>query len=112
MVSLPEFPKFEPHLDANVGTRWETWVRRFEQLLRAMEVAEDTRRRALLLHYAGPDVCDIFDTLAETGGDDAYELAKQKLIDYFTPQTNKILDIYTFRKACQEPTEMTIIIHD
>jgi len=44
------------------------------------------RQRALLLHYAGEDVNEIFDTLEGTGED--FATAKQKLKDYFAPKKN------------------------
>ena len=42
------------------------------------------RQRALLLHYAGEDVNEIFDTLTDTGEDIA--TAKLKLKEYFAPK--------------------------
>ena len=105
MVSLPEFPKFSPILDSNVGPRWSTWESRFEQLLWALDITDDTRRRALLMHYAGPEVNDIFDTLAATGDNAAYDTAKQKLEEHFETQTNKIFEIYQFRLCRQETSD-------
>ena len=34
-----------------------------------MDVKEETRKRALLLHYSGEEVTDLFDTLPDTGED-------------------------------------------
>ena len=57
-------------------------------------MAEDTaarvkqRRRALLLHHAGPDVQDLFLTLPNTGDATDYNAAKTALNTYFIPQTN------------------------
>ena len=43
-----------------------------------MNITVAKRKRALLLHYAGPDVDEIFDTLPNTGEDRAYERRSQK----------------------------------
>ena len=52
---------------ANVGTRWTRWLQSFELFVdsQGILIAEGSdknkqRRRAQLLHYAGPDVQDIF----------------------------------------------------
>ena len=46
------------------------------------------RRRALLLHLAGPDGQDIFLTLSDTGAAWDYNKAVKALNDHFVPQVN------------------------
>ena len=59
---LPVFPPFDPELDkADVAARWKKWLSRLENLFVAMNIQDDKRKRALLLHYAGEQVHDIFD---------------------------------------------------
>ena len=86
-------------------------VSRFEQLLRAMDIGNNTRKRALLLHYAGPAVNDIFDTIPATGGHDDFDTAKDKLSAYFRPQTNAIFQVYQFRQTKQEKGEAIDAYH-
>ncbi len=43
------------------------------------------RKKALFLHYVGPAVYDIYDTLKADG--DKYKEVKQKLDDYFSYQS-------------------------
>ena len=62
MESTQIFPPFDIN-GANVGPRWGKWLKRFENYLIAMNVEDETRKRAMLLHYAGPRVYDIFDIL-------------------------------------------------
>ena len=83
-VSLPSFPAFEVHLDENVGPRWKKWLARFENLTIGMEVNDEKQKRALLVHYSGPEVDDIFDTLEETSED--YKTAVDKLTAHFNSQ--------------------------
>jgi hypothetical protein len=49
-----------------------------------LEIKDKKRQRALLPHYAGEDVNDIFDTLE--GTDEDFATAKQTLKDYFAPK--------------------------
>ena len=59
-------------------------MKRLENLLVGMGVKDKKRQRALLLHYVGEDVSDIFETLSDTGDD--YATAVTKLTEYFAPK--------------------------
>ena len=48
----------------------------------------DARQRALLLHYAGEQVYDIFETLTDTGESDDFDKACEKLTAYFSQKKN------------------------
>ena len=69
-----------------------------------MGVKDDKeRRRYLLLHYAGEEVNEIFETLPNTGND--YDTAVTKLTEYFWPKKNTEFEVYKFRQAKQEAWE-------
>jgi len=104
-MNLPSFPSFDVHADGNVGPRWTKWLSRFQRLLVALDIDEDARMRAMLLHYAGPSVDEIFDTLDDTGSDDDYDKAKLRLTEYFTPKVNTAFELYNFRNARQLESE-------
>ncbi len=104
MASLPDFPPFNVHEDANAGPRWKKWLTRFERLLCGLNITADKRKTALLLHYAGPDVDDIYDTLPTTSNED-YKAVVEKLNQYFSPQTNVAFEVFNFRQAKQKPDE-------
>ena len=55
-------------------------------------------KRALLLHYAGHTVDEIFDTLPDTGGDNDYNTAVAKLNENFSPQTTIAYEVFNFRQ--------------
>ena len=59
------------------------------------------RRRAQLLHYAGPDVQDIFHTLESTGEANDYAAAVNALNAYFAPKVNSAYARHTFRQLQQ-----------
>lgn len=97
---------------STLGTRWKRWLKLFELFADAqgLLIASDSdknkqRRRAQLLHYAGPDVQDIFYTLGNTGEDSNYKAAVDALNAYFIPQVNSTLARHAFRQLKQEENE-------
>lgn len=90
--ALPTFPEFDITETSTQAARWKKWLSRFQNLLVAMNVTDKKRQRALLLHYAGEAVNEIFDTLPDTTageGDDPLDKAVQALTNYFTPKQNR-----------------------
>jgi hypothetical protein len=79
---LPNFPSFPVH-ENNAEIRWAKWISRLENLYIGSDNKDKKRQRPLLLHYAGEDVNEIFDTLTYTG--ENYATAKLKLKEYFAP---------------------------
>ncbi|XP_057375023.1 uncharacterized protein K02A2.6-like [Daphnia carinata] len=117
--ALPAFESFSISDDPqNVGARWKKWVSRFETMLLAMNIVEedsntnaqksaiDKRRLALMLHYAGSEVADVYDTLSGEDEDkESYPKTKPLLQTYFQPKQNIELEVYKFRKLRQEDGE-------
>ena len=105
-------PHFQPKSDpTNTSTRWSQWLERFEQYLKATNITANARKRALLLYQAGPEVYDIFKTIPDTGADDAYDTAVQKLTEFFEPDKNRIYQTYVFRQTIQGSTETLDAYH-
>lgn len=107
-------PTFECYKDpATLGPRWTRWLTSFELYAdgKGLIIAEDAtaavrqRRRALLLHYAGPDVQDIFSTLPNTGEAVDYNEAVAALNAYFVPPVNNAYARQSFYKLSQNPGE-------
>ena len=105
MENLPTFPCFEYETDkANAGPRWEKWLNRLENLFVGVNITNEGRQRALLLHYAGESVHDIYDAEKSSHAADTastYEGTKTILNNYFMPKINVQMEIYTFRKCHQ-----------
>ena len=58
---LPEFPPFDVSLDpSSLGLQWKKWTNRLENLFVALAIEDKKRQKALLLHYGGSQLCDIF----------------------------------------------------
>ncbi|XP_062610353.1 uncharacterized protein K02A2.6-like [Saccostrea cucullata] len=109
MSALPNFPPFSVHENAT-DIRWKKWKLRLDNLILAMGIKNDkARQRALLLHYAGEEVNEIFETLPNTGDD--YDTAVARLTEYFAPKKNTEFEVYKFRQAKQEPGETIDTFH-
>ena len=67
-----------------------------------MGITGKKQKRALLLHYAGLSIDEIFDTLENTGEDKDYKTAIDKLSEYLSPQKNIAYEDYNFRQAKQK----------
>ena len=80
--ALPHFEHFHVHEEVgSASTRWTKWLQRSNNLMTAIGVDDTLRKRALLLHYVGVEVFDMFDTLpkAETGEAKDFEKATAAL---------------------------------
>ena len=69
-----------------------------------VNITNEGRQRALLLHYAGESVHDIYDAEKSSHAADTastYEGTKTILNNYFMPKINVQMEIYTFRKCHQ-----------
>ena len=82
---------------SQIATRWRRWRRSFDYYIKACRTA-DPPQKALLLHTAGINIQDVFETLTlpEAGEqDDEYSLA---LNNYFLLQTNRPYERHCFRQ--------------
>ena len=73
--------------------------------IRAGKITDKTQQRGLLLYMAGPEVQTIFKTLTDTGNDNGFKTAVEKLSEYFMPKKNIKYELCTFRQARQYPDE-------
>ena len=96
-----------------LGPRWRRWLSAFQLFAdgKGLIVNESAtsetkqRRRALMLHLAGPDVQQIFETLPSTGSADHFQKAVDALNTYLVPKTNVAYARHMFRRCVQNPDE-------
>ena len=69
------------------------------------DMTSTKRQHALLLHFGGEDLQDVFETLDNTGTDDEIKPALDVLTAYFTPKKNTVYEAIIFRDAVQEENE-------
>ena len=89
--------------NTNLSSAWNNYIKRFEYYLSASGVTKEEQKKALLLHLAGEEVQDIFETLGEDYV--TYKDAKDALTSYFEPKKNVSYERHNFRQATQEPHE-------
>ena len=103
---MPNLPAFDPYSDPpSLCTRWTKWQRRFEDAMIGFDIKSAKRQRALLLHFGGEDLQDVFETLDNTGTVDEIKPALDALTAYFTPKKNTVYEAIIFRDAVQEENE-------
>lgn len=104
-------PKFMcKSIDPNqLSVSWTRWLRSFNYYIVGRDITDPARKKALLLHLAGLDTQDIFDTLGpaptETATDDDYVQTTKRLNSYFCPMRNIAYERHVFRKIKQDQDE-------
>jgi len=120
VTAIPNLPPFIPDDDpTSVAQRWKRWSYRFDNLMTAMNVTDNNRKKALLLHLAGEAVYDVFQGLivpavaedADPVEDNVYLRAKRALDAHFDPQRNTEFEVYNFRKTQQMQGELIDSYH-
>ena len=67
----------------------EKYVAKLENLFVGLNIDSKKRKKALLLHYSGDDVFEIYETLNLDADDQNYDDTKTGLDNYFNPKKNK-----------------------
>ncbi|CAB3993644.1 Hypothetical predicted protein [Paramuricea clavata] len=108
-TALPTFPSFDPNADQGApGVRFKKYIARFRNLIVATDIDDPKRQKALLLHYIGEEVNDIFETLtvSEPAEEETVlDVTIKALSEYFTPKQNPVFEEYKFRNAKQTHDE-------
>ena len=121
---LPNFPPFVIQSDGgqrenNAGVRWKKWMDKFDNMLCVLDIKDDKRKKAMLLHYCGEEVYDIFYSFSdtdkgigatrdETSGEetmtvpDDYNKLCESFRNYLTPKCNLSFDVCKVRQAEQK----------
>ena len=110
-TALPIFPEFNLRDQSNLAARWEKYLKRFNNLMTAMNITDASRKRALLLHYVGEEVNDLFETLPDTGEDKDFKKAHEALTQYFTLTKIASFEIFKFQNLKQEAHETVDDFH-
>ena len=96
-TSLPDFPPFDTESEpTSLDVQWKKWILRLGNLFVALEIKDKVGQKALLLHYGGANLADIYYTLASED-DKEYQQVKEKLQAHFEPKLNFTFETYNFR---------------
>nr|CAI5849022.1 unnamed protein product [Callosobruchus analis] len=95
---------------SSVGLRWEKWKRALYVYLEAADIQSAQRKRATLLHFGGTALQEIYYNLPgahiEPSAEvDVFEVAIEKLNQYFLPKQSKVYERHIFRLLQQEEGE-------
>ena len=103
--SIPKFERFNfSAVQTSLGIQWKRWINRLQNLFRVLNIADELRQKALLLHYGGAELMVLCETvLAAT--DDTFALAMVKLDSYFETKINTTFETYVIRCMKQEDDE-------
>jgi hypothetical protein len=87
-------------------------MERFQNFMVALNITDHKRKKALLLHYAGDEVHNLFDTLPDVAdADDHYIAATNALNTYFKPKKNREYEVHIFRQSKQRAGESVDELH-
>ena len=87
----------------NLGVRWKKYLIKFENFLVAMNITENKRKVAMLLHFGGHYVQDfIHNAVPKVEG---YDATTEYLNEHLNPKTNDTFKIYRFQKTIQDNDE-------
>ena len=65
-TSLPNIERFYIYQDnENVDTHWRKWLAKFENLVCALDITSDARKKALLLHCEGEEIYEIYESFSD-----------------------------------------------
>ncbi|XP_062538687.1 uncharacterized protein LOC134206962 [Armigeres subalbatus] len=86
-----------------VREQWMKWKRNFDYIVAACGEKDKTKLKYLLLARAGTDVQDVFQTIPEAdvtedveNGIDPYQVALEKLNEYFAPKHHESMERHVF----------------
>eukprot|EP00117_Sycon_ciliatum_P022463 scpid41478/ scgid19373/ Uncharacterized protein K02A2.6 len=91
-----------------VAERWRKWKRSFSYYVVGKGITDKTRAKALLLHFGGEGIQDIYDTLEssidQTAGD-ALKALTDALDGHFAVTANEPYERHIFRQMAQKEKE-------
>ncbi|KAJ8910327.1 hypothetical protein NQ315_012333 [Exocentrus adspersus] len=112
-MALYTLEKFDCEGDvSSVAVRWEQWKRGLYIYMDVAAVDTEVKKRACLLHFGGTELQEVFYnipgahvTADEDSRERVFEIAIEKLDEYFSPKQSKVYERHMFRLLKQEPQE-------
>jgi len=108
--NIPPFDcKGEP---TTLALRWKKWKRSLEYYITSKGLNNAAQKKALLLHTAGMDMQDLFETLADPGvpdgeedNADVYQKTVRTFDAHFVQSSNVTYERHKFRQMSQKDGE-------
>ena len=107
MNGLPGLHPFDVKGEATkLAVKWKRWLQSLEIYIMAVNIKDNKRKKAILLHFLGEDGQILYETLKGTEpSDNQYEHAIKCFNDYFMPKKNILFERYNFNSAFQLKNE-------
>lgn len=88
----------------NVSSMWRKYLRSFRYMVDGRAITDSAQKKALLLHLAGTEVQDIYETLEpkEPAVGDKFDECVDSLTTYFAPKSNRTYERHLFRRLRQD----------
>ena len=107
---MDKFNQPEPlSFEGNVAENWRRWKQRFQIFMTATgtDTKGDEVKYATLLHFAGPEALEIYNTFTWTVEGDKKNISKilEKFEEYCTPRKNITWERHIFNTKVQQPGE-------
>jgi transposase InsO family protein len=104
-LQVPSIEAFVVKNTSNLEQTWRRWKKRFQFYIGASGITDKHQKKCLLLHSAGTDVQDIYETLPGVGPNTEYNEVLNALDEYFKGKKNLPFERHVFRQAKQETSE-------
>ena len=104
-MSLPNFPQFNvSDCESSCAPRWKKYIAKLNNLMTALDVSNNDRKKALLLHCGGDEIVDIVGTFPEDKKS-SFDVLSETLMQHFAPKVNITFESYKFRQMMQHHSE-------
>ena len=104
-MNLDSVPSFSLEPAGTAATRWEFWISRLENFLLAHGIADEGRKKAILLHCVGEEVFERYRAIDLLDGAGTYNDTKVLLDGHFAAKRNAEYEVFNFRRTHQNPGE-------
>lgn len=96
----------------SASNRWISYIDRFKNMLTAFKITQDDRKKALLLHYGGEQLFEIYKSFPSEEINQAnFARMVDLLTSYFSPRKNLEYQVHLFRKIKQKTSESIDSFH-
>ena len=111
------FAHFDCQNTEGISVRWNKYLARSKNMMKAFNITNPDQLLALMLHFGGEDIYDIFESLPEekkktripateeNSSQDVFMRGCAALTDYFAPKQNTEYQRYEFCRCLQLPSE-------
>lgn len=87
------------------GEDFQKWMNSVEIFMTAMNITSDSQKENIVLHLLGSQMQEVYKNLSDTNGtsdESNYETMKRKLVNYYKPTVNPVVERHIFNSMKYE----------